>query len=65
MADRISGTASASLPRKQASNMAAWGARRDPVALQTSSASAVSEAAAGKSPLQAAKMACAFSSIGS
>ena len=52
----ISGMASAWLPRRQASWRAAFGWTRDPVASRTALASVVWEAAAPKSPLQAAIM---------
>ena len=65
MAARISGAASASRPRNEASIIAAKGASRDPVASQTAAASATSEAAAVKSPPHTASMAIMFSRIGS
>jgi hypothetical protein len=54
MAASISGTASAWSPRTDASIIAANGAARLPVTSQTASASAISDAAAAKSPLHTA-----------
>ena len=65
MVASISGAASDSLPRRHARIIAPYGAARLPVASQTASASAISEAAAAKSPLQAALVPSAPRSIGS
>jgi hypothetical protein len=57
MVDWISGMASAFLPWKAASIVAATGAKRDPVASQTVPASAMSNVAAAKSPLHTVSIA--------
>src|SRR5690348_1020261 len=57
-ADLVSAATSASLPRRAARNILAYGVMRDPVASQTASASATNKVAAGRSPLQVTVMAC-------